>query len=258
MSSDLQRRTERLHRFERFTEIPLLVLAVVMVPLLLTPEVVHLSERTERVLFALDWMIWGVFAAELSFRVYLAPRKLSYVGRHWFDVLSVALPFLRPLRMIRSAQALRLLRFARVLAYFLRATDASHAIMARRGVPDLLLLGLVAFIVSAVTVTFAERGSGSSIDGFDTAAWWALTTVTTVGYGDTYPVTAIGRGIATFLMLVGIGLFSLLTANVAAHFVESETSDESGGVAATLDEVVIELRRLHERLDAAGIPNGRQ
>ena len=112
---------------------------------------------------------------------------------------------------------------------------------------------LGALIASAVVITFAERGSGGSIDGLGTAVWWAFTTVTTVGYGDTYPVTLIGRGVATFLMLIGIGLFGVLTANVAAYFVES-ARDQSGDPAPDqLDEVLAELRRLHDRLDAAGI-----
>ena len=74
-----------------------------------------------------------------------------------------------------------------------------------------------------------------------------------MGYGDTYPDTLVGRGVATFLMLVGIGRFGPLTANVAAYFVESgpDRSDEAD--AGSLDEMLAELRRLHDRLDAAGL-----
>ena len=245
-----ERSPERLERFENFTEIPLFVLALLMVPILLGPVALDLSPRVERVLLTLDWLIWGVFAAELLVRLYLAPARRAYLVSHWFDVLIVVLPFLRALR---SARALQLLRAARVLAYLFRGSHTARAILARQGVQGLLVIGLAALVVAAVAAAIAERGADGPIDGFDTAVWWAFTTVTTVGYGDAYPVTAIGRGVATVLMLVGVGLFGLLTANVAAHFVESDTQDEAGDTAATLDAVLAELRRLHERLDAAGI-----
>ena len=256
MTTTQERRTERLDRFEHVTELPLLVLALLMIPLLLGPVVLDLSARVERVLFALDWMIWGVFAVELSVRTYLAPSRLRYLWEHWFDVLLVALPFLRPLRVFRSARALRLLRGVRLLAYLFRATHTARAIMARRGVQGSLLFALGALVASAVAVTFAEQSSGGSIDGFDTAVWWAATTVTTVGYGDTYPVTAIGRGVATALMLVGIGLFGVLTANFAAYFVETAQDQSDDPAADPIEEVLAELRRLHDRLDAAGIAEG--
>lgn len=258
MATRLARRSAQLDRFERVTELPLLVLALLMIPLLLAPVAFALPERVEHVLLALDLIIWGVFAAELFFRTYLAPRRLAYLGQHWFDVLIVALPLLRPLRIVRSARALRVLRVIRVVAYLLRASHATRAIMGRGGVQGALLFAFGALAGSAIVITFAEQGSGGEIDGFGTAVWWALTTVTTVGYGDTYPVTLVGRGVATFLMLVGIGLFGVLTANVAAYFVESERNEPDTVVAQPLDEVLVELRRLHDRLDAAGLVEERK
>ena len=105
---------------------------------------------------------------------------------------------------------------------------------------------------SAIAVYFAERSSGGSIDSLDTAFWWAITTATTVGYGDKVPVTPLGRGIAVVLMIVGIGVFAVLTANVAAFLFESEQPARD----PASDEVLEELRRLHARLDAAGLAEG--
>ena len=248
-----ERPAERLDRFEHLVELPLLVLALLMVPLLVAPVAFDLSARVEQAVLTLDWIIWGVFAAELAIRTYLAPRRLAYLWQHWFDVLIVALPFLRPLRIVRSARALRLLRGVRLLAYLFRATHTTRAIMARQSVQGSLLFALGALTASAIAITFAEQGSGGSIDGFDTAVWWAFATVTTVGYGDTFPVTVVGRGVATLLMLVGIGLFGVITANVAAYFVESAQDEPRRTDARSLDEVLAELRRLHDRLDAAEI-----
>ena len=258
VATRLERRGAQLDRFEGVTELPLLILALLMIPMLLAPVALALSERAEQVLLALDLIIWGVFAAELLVRVYLTPRRLPYLRAHWFDVLIVALPLLRPLRIVRSVQALRVLRVLRVVAYLFRASHATSAILGRGGVQGALLFAFGAIVGSAVVITFAEQGSGGEIDGFGAAVWWALTTVTTVGYGDTYPVTLAGRGVATFLMLVGIGLVGVLTANVAAHFVESARDKPDAAVAESLGEVLVELRRLHDRLDAAGLAEARR
>ena len=120
---------------------------------------------------------------------------------------------------------------------------AALLILRRRGVRASLLLAGVAPAAAAGLVFFAERDAGGTIDTFDDALWWALATVTTVGYGDVSPVTTFGRGVATLLMLVGVGLFGLLTATVAAYFVESSREPEHS------DEVVEELRRIRELLE---------
>ena len=249
LTAEHERRLEALDRFERATQLPLLVLALLTIPLFLSPFVLDMPAGRERVIFALDWLIWGVFAADLLIRTRLAPHKLSYLRRHWFDVLIVVLPFLRPLRVARSAQALRVLGAVRALAYVVRAAHATRAILARRGVKGSLLFAGLVLTASAIGIYFAERSTDGPIDRLDTAFWWAFTTATTVGYGDTYPVTALGRGIGVVLMIVGIGTFAALTANVAAFLFESR---EPSGDAAS-DEVLAELRRLHGRLDAAGI-----
>ena len=164
--------------------------------------------------------------ADLLIRTWIAPRKLLYLRA--LVRLIVVLPFL--------------------------TQHATHAtpILARRGVQASLLFAGLVLTASAIAVYFAERSSGGSIDSLDTAFWWAITTATTVGYGDKVPVTPLGRGIAVVLMIVGIGVFAVLTANVAAFLFESRepTRDPAS------DEVLEELRRLHARLDAAGLADG--
>lgn len=212
-----------------------------MVPLLAAPFVFALSPAAKRAVLGLDWLIWGVFAADLAIRTYLAPDRLKYLARNWLDVLIVLLPFLRPLRAVRA------LRVVRVIVYVLRASRTARILMARRGVHGSLMFAGVALSVSALVVFYVERDAAGTIDGLDAAVWWALATVTTVGYGDTYPVTMAGRGVATFLMLVGIGLFGVLTAQVAAYFVESSRGEPDNN---KMDAVLTELREIRRRLDA--------
>ena len=214
---DKERKAELLDRFVRATDLPLLALALAIIPLLAIPFVAELSDTLAATFLALDWTIWGVFAVELGIRTYLSERRLSYLVRHWYDVLIVVLPFLRPLRVLRSARALRLARIAPFLA---RSAMNFRDLLEGRGLQYVLLLAVLAVFGAAALTYLMERDQGGTINDYGTALWWAVSTVTTVGYGDAFPVTPEGKGVAVFLMLVGIALFSWLTANIAAFLVE--------------------------------------
>ena len=226
----------RLASYERRSEWPLLVLALAMVPLLVMPVLAELSSGAERAFFSADAVIWAVFTGDLSYRTYLAERRVAYLLRNWLDVLIVVVPFLRPLRALRVIRALRL---AILLA---RSGATARSILRRHGLD--YVLGAVVLLVlgGAVAVTVAERETGGAVDDFPTALWWAIVTVTTVGYGDVVPDSVVGRVVGVALMLVGIGLFGALTANVAAYFVRTE--DE-----VTNAELMAEIRSLRAAVD---------
>ena len=217
---DRERRTQLLAKFEQATELPLLVLAVAMIPLLVLPIATDLSEAADTTLLSVDWTIWAIFALELSVRTYLSERRVKYLVARWYDVLIVALPFLRPLRIVRSARALRLLRLGRASSFFARGASDIREILRRRGLQYVLLFGLAAVLGSAGAMYLLERDGGGPINDYGTALWWAMSTVTTVGYGDTVPASSEGKGVAVFLMLVGISFFGWVTANIAAFLVE--------------------------------------
>jgi voltage-gated potassium channel Kch len=115
---------------------------------------------------------------------------------------------------------------------------AARKLIDRQGVKYALVVGALLFFAAAGLALLFERDEGN-IRTVDDALWWAATTITTVGYGDRYPVTTEGRAIAVFLMFLGISLFSLVTASVAALFVLPEQKKEE----ATLEDV---LKRLAE------------
>ena len=248
------RRAEWFAAVERTTELPLLILAVAMVPLLVLPFVLDLSAGVEATFLALDWTIWGIFGLELVVKTYLAPARRSYLRQHWFDVLIVVVPVLRPLRVARSARALRAVRMLRVGAVLARISLTARPILTRHGLQHAVLLSGLLVVVGSIATTLFERNGGGSIGDFGTTLWWALATVTTVGYGDATPATAAGRGVGVMLMFVGIGVFSLLAANVAAYFVEQDAAagDQSGlnSVANRLHELETQIASL--RADLAG------
>lgn len=242
-----ERRARASDAVERATELPLLLLAVAMVPLLLAPFIFDLSATAELVVFTLDWAIWAAFALELTVRTYLAPSRRGYLRSHWLDVVIVVVPFLRPLRLARMARVTRSIRLLRLLAFAARAAGALRAVFGTHGVQYLLAAGALFVVAAAGVVTMLERDGNGAIDGFGTALWWALSTVTTVGYGDVVPTTAPGRIVGVAVMLVGIGLFGVLTANVAAYFIGGDRDSDR----VTNEQLLEELRELRRRVESS-------
>lgn len=240
---DAGQRQRAFDAFDRATDLPMLVLSLLLVPIIVVPLLFTLPPSWEVPWETSSWVIWAAFALELTVKTYLAPRRLRYLRDHWFDVLIVVIPFLRPLRAFQAMRALRLLQLLRLVGIAAKVGELVRELLGRRGMPYAFLVGGLLILASTVAVTYAEQGHGGSIDNFGTALWWAMVTATTVGYGDAAPVTPAGRGIAVFVMAIGITLFSLFTANVATFLLQSSgRSDDRKEV--TLGDLAEQIRRL--------------
>ncbi|WP_168218520.1 potassium channel family protein [Nocardioides eburneiflavus] len=205
----------RVERWEKRAEIPLLLLAVAFVVAYAWPVVdPNLQSDLRDTLTVLSWAVWAAFAVDLGVRLVLADDRRRYALRHWYDVALVVLPVLRALRLLR-------------LLVLLRMFDRSAASnLAGRVLTYAAAIALMSVGLGALAVLDAEQdAAGANIATIGDAVWWACTTVTTVGYGDHFPVTFQGRAVAVVLMIVGIGLVATVTASLAswllAH-VESE------------------------------------
>ena len=184
----------------------------------------------------LEGIIVVVFAVDLGVRVHLSERRLQYLTSHWFDVVIVVVPLLRPLRVVQAARILQVLKIGTVGG---RLLSRVNAILSTNGTREVLVVALCLVVIGAAAAVVAEAGAGGPINGFWEACWWALATVTTVGYGDFYPVTAAGRAIGVLMMSVGVGVFGILTASIAANFVKSND-----------DELRVQLERIEAKLNA--------
>lgn len=180
-------------------------------------------------------------------RLTLTTEKLRFVRREWADLLIVVLPFLRPLRIVRSARALRLLRLARLGAFMGEIVVEAKRLLVRHRLHYVVLIAFAVVVGAAALVYAAEEAGSGSIDSFGDALWWAIATVTTVGYGDEFPVTPAGRGVAVFLMLVGIALLGVLTANIAAFFLE-RLPDDARAERNQFDEIAERLAAIERHL----------
>ena len=199
----------RVQRWERNAEWPLLLLAAAFLVAYAWPVLdPRLDPNIRTILNVASWTVWAAFAVDFVVRVFLADDRRSYAVRHWYDVALIALPMLRPLRL------LRLLALARIL------NRSAASSLVGRVTTYVLGVAIMAVGLGAVAVLDVEQDSPrANIRTVGDALWWATTTVTTVGYGDRYPVTTTGRFIAVALMVVGIGTVGAVTAAVAAWMV---------------------------------------
>jgi voltage-gated potassium channel len=209
-----------VERWEKRAEIPLLLLAVAFLIAYAWPVLnPRLDPNLRTILDVASWTVWVAFLIDFIGRLYFAHERRKYALTHWYDVALITLPMLRPLRL------LRLLAFARVLN-----RSAAGSLVGRISA-YVAGTGVVALGLGALAVLDAEQDAPSAnITTFGDALWWSATTVTTVGYGDHFPVTTLGRLVAVGLMLVGIACIGAITAGVAAWLVAQVQADSRGEV----------------------------
>ena len=237
------------------------VLAFLMVPVLLVPLIHPVHGAVAVSVDTADYVIWALFTADYGARLALSADRMAFVRAHLFDLAVVVLPFLRPLRAVRALRGLRglrglsglrVLQASRLAAFVGTGLGHARAIIRRRGLHYVLLVVVaIMFAAAGLELAFEAHAGGGTIHNYGDALWWAVVTVTSVGYGDKYPVTAAGRGVAVVLMITGIALFGVVTASIASYFVEQ---DQDRRVEARLGEVLAVLHRMEARLDAAARP----
>jgi voltage-gated potassium channel len=213
----LGRNQEAYDKFAQAVEVPLMVVTILWLPVLIVPLVRPVHGSVAQTLAVIDYMVWALFALEYVVKLFLAPNRWKFVRTHILDLLIVAVPFFRPLRIGRLARLARLGRVGMVAG---RAIGRGKSVLTHKGLHFVLLAVGIIVLACAALVTVAERNApGSNIHNLGQGLWWAVVTVATVGYGDRYPVTPFGQGLAVFLMLAGIGLLGVLTATFASYFV---------------------------------------
>ena len=227
---------ERLRRLERATDVPLLLLALILVPLLVLPLVVDLDPGVERAFRLGDTIIWAAFALDFALKLLVAPRAWAYARTHRLQAAMVVLPFLRPLRFLRL---LPLVRVAVVIGF---DAQVIRSVSRHRGTKFVVAAVLFILFAGATLGLLAERqNDGANIDSFGIAVWWSAVTISTVGYGDFYPTTTAGRAVASALMLFGIAALSVVTASLGAIIVRQREDVQ-------MADVVNELRALRAEL----------
>ncbi|HVG23359.1 MAG TPA: ion transporter [Thermoanaerobaculia bacterium] len=229
-------------------QLAMLVLCVFAVLVLVIEAIFPVDPQIARVLEYADTFICVVFLGDFVYSFARAPRKLRYlVTWGWLDLLS-SVPSLdlarwgRIARIARLTRVLRALRASRMITKLLvRHKGQSTAVAAA-------LLALFLIIGCSAAILRFEDAPDANIKTADDAVWWAFTTITTVGYGDRYPMSGEGRFIAALLMTAGVGLFGAFSAALAAWFLAPEGEETNAELAALRSELAAVRKMIEERL----------
>lgn len=211
---------------------------------ILYTAVAFAPEEAELALFgAVETALTAVFVAEFGSRFAASYDRRAYLRGHWIDLLAL-IPMIRGVRVFR---VLRLLRLVRTFVGVGRALSGLERFARHRPLVWLLVAWAAVMLLTSLGLYAAEKGVNAAVDSPLDALWWGITTMTTVGYGDVYPVTPEGRLAAAVLMILGIGLYSAITATVTTVLLEGRATDP---------DPVDQLRRLAE-LHATGAVDDR-
>jgi len=231
------------HSFEGIV----LVCALLMLPAVLIQDSSLRSPWTA-LSWALGTFVWLVFTVELALTLYYATDRRAALRAHWADVVVVVAicPLVGLFFLALGPVWLRGWRLARLWVIAARIFRAEGLLTHRRNLPYIAALTLLLVTVTGIAV---HETDPTRFPNPWRGLWFAIVTVTTVGYGDTFPTSPLGRVIASFLMIVGIGFLGLATASIAGHFVNQDAEDKHREATDKQDQILTELRRIHQRLD---------
>jgi voltage-gated potassium channel len=228
---------ERARQMEKRLEVPLLFAALLTIPVIAI-ELSSTGPTVQLIGDILNWATWLAFVAEIVIMLRVVDDKKRWLRDHPLDL---AIVLLTPPVLPAALQSARIFRLLTVLRLF-RAATLARTLLTTEGVKDAAVLALLTILGGGVAFAAAERGHHTpELDAWD-GVWWAMTTVTTVGYGEPSINTDAGRVIAVVVMAIGIGFVAIITAAAAERFMAGQR--ERDELREKLDEI---LRRLDER-----------
>lgn len=207
-------------------ELFMLALSIFVLIVLFLTYLPKLDPEIKGILRVTDDVVCIIFLGDFLYHFFTAKSKLEYMKWGWLDLLS-SIPMMemgRFARITRILRIIRLLRGIRSARYIVKYISKNKAMSMMYSMMFILITMIT---IGAICILHFERAGNSNISTAEDAIWWAFVTVTTVGYGDYYPVTTGGRVIASALMLVGIGLFGSYTGYMASWFTSADHAESS-------------------------------
>lgn len=246
-------------KIEERIEAPMIVLALLIIPVVIV-ELEIVSTNAHMVSYAtmIDDGIWFAFLLEYLILVSLFDDKIAYTKRSWLNLLILLLspPLISPegfaaVRAFRSFRAFRLfraLRSLRIVLAFKRGIKPISEVLVKNSLHYVTLITILLIFSAGMTFCWIEYGC-ISIQGIFQGVWWAITTVTTVGYGDLYPQSMWGRILAVVVMIIGIGFVAILTANIASYFVEKDENREKEARKDENQSLLEEVEEISKKIE---------
>ncbi|RLT92531.1 potassium channel family protein [Ketobacter sp.] len=210
---------ERAVRWGGYLEAPMLVIAlwILLDWYLITNDMLDARSRLK-----LDWVVWGFFLLETCALTLLTQDKIRHLTRNWANIAIIVLAFPPLFEVNEKFGILRLIRLAFLLGFFSHNFRIVMNVLRQNHLGKTLVVSAILITGAGILIAGIDPAIKSPVDGI----WWAWVTVTTVGYGDVVPASVAGRVFASLLILMGICLVSLITANVSAYLLYRSSQKE--------------------------------
>jgi voltage-gated potassium channel len=208
-------RHDLVDRIEEVTKYPMALLGFAWLVIAIVVLTTDVNGSTSIVLVATLFVLWAIVLVEYVVRLVITPDRRGYLRRRWVEPATVLMPPLQGWHLVGIEKMSLLVREAELRVEVILKHHSLFRV--------LIAAAATLFLGAWLVLLLEENAKGSNIHSYPNAVWWAIVTVTTVGYGDRYPVTEGGRMVAAILMLLGIGLIGVLTATVASVFVKEHT-----------------------------------
>jgi voltage-gated potassium channel len=193
------------------------ILAIVSVGILFVEYQYLLSEDISKILYFVDQAVLLIFAIDYFAGLFYAKNKTKYFKSNIPELIAI-IPFSS---LFRTARIIRILRLLKFLSFLIRGYKRFSKFLNTNGLNYALFITSIILCIGTIAIKYTEDMS------FKDALWWTFVTITTVGYGDISPSTGMGRIIASFLMLVGIGCVGMLTGTIATFFIREPKENKS-------------------------------
>jgi voltage-gated potassium channel len=233
-------RHDLVDKIERVTKYPLALLGIAWLVIAIVVLTKDLNGSASTALVGSLFALWAIALVEYAVRLVVTPDRRGYLKRRWVEPATVVVPPLQGWHLVGMEKVSLLVYEGELRA----ETILKHHSLFR----VLIAAAGTLFLGAWLVLLFEENAKGSNIHSYPDALWWAIVTVTTVGYGDRFPVSAGGRAVAVVLMLVGIGLIGVLTATVASVFVKEHTDANKAVFKKGHDELGQQLSVISDRL----------
>ena len=199
----------------------ILILSLYVLVSLVVTTFFSVTPEVHKILLQIDNFICIIFLIDFFYRFYQAPNKLKFLKWGWIDFIS-SIPFVDFLRVGRLLRLFRLLRILRAFKSVKHIAEHVYKDKSKGLLSTVAVISFLMVIFSSIAVLQFEKDVNSNIKTAEDAIWWSYVTITTVGYGDKFPITTEGRVIGAVLMTMGVGIFGTFTALVSSWFIQNK------------------------------------